>query len=82
MVGFAEFINTTNPDRPELQPGGVIFLSSSDVSGYECSRSTVNVLVRPETESDAMTQAVTDLFRAIHATRETDEQTHKLREVR
>ena len=82
MVGFAEFINTTNPDRPELQPGGVIFLSSSDVSGYECSRSTVSVLVRPETESEATSQAVTDLFRAIHATRERDDQTHSTRRLR
>tara|TARA_Y100001934_G_C12142717_1_gene673324 strand:+ start:517 stop:864 length:348 start_codon:yes stop_codon:yes gene_type:complete len=81
MVGFAEFINTTNPDRPDLQPSGVIFLSSSDVSGYECSRSTVTVVVRPETESEVMSQAVTDLFLAIHATRENDEQTHSTRRL-
>jgi hypothetical protein len=47
VVGFPEFINTTNPDQPDLQPGGVIFLSSSDVSGYECSHSIIQVTVSP-----------------------------------
>lgn len=76
VVGFPEFINTTDPDQPELQPGGVIFLSNSDVSGYDCSRSTISVNVRPETESDEMSQAVVDLFRAIHATRDSPDQSH------
>jgi hypothetical protein len=76
VVGFPEFVNTTDPDQLGLQPAGVIFLSNSDVSDYECSRSTVQVTISPETNSDETAQAVEDLFRAIHATRDSPDQTH------
>ena len=82
LVGFPQFINTHDPDQPQLQPNRVILLTSSDDDSLDCSRDEVSVLIEPENQEAETVEAVDAMFRAIHATATSEGQNYGTRKLR